>query len=88
MDVICPECGREFYIRTVIWADILSDVTRHQRGECPHCEEGMCFTCQYVPAEVFAEQGVTRGMLQRPSRSRERRSSPRRRLTKKPNYPF
>ena len=92
MDVICPECGREFYIETAVWENIISDVRTHQRRVCPHCGESMCFTCQYVPADIFTAQGVmrTRGMMPRPVRGRDRsrRPSPRRRLTQKPNYPF
>ena len=67
MDVTCPECGRGFFIVTDVWERLIEDVRDHQYGECPHCEERMCFTCQYVPADVFARQGATRSMMPRSS---------------------
>ena len=88
MDVICPECGREFFIESDVWASIVANAGAHQRGECPHCGEGMCFTCQYVPADIFVAQGVTRDMIPRPIRDRDRRPSSRRGPLRKPDYPF
>ena len=90
MDVICPECDREFYIGTGVWEDIVSDVSNHIRGECPNCGEGMCFTCQFVSADIFAAQGVRPSIIAQSPRSRERRPSrpPRRPTIRKPNYPF
>ena len=90
MNVICPECGREFFIESDVWASIVANAGAHQRGECPHCGEGMCFTCQYIPADVFAAQGASRGIIPRPSRERAARtpSRNRRSLIRKPDYPF
>lgn len=89
MHVICPECDREFFIPTDVWENIVSDVSTHQRRTCPNCGEGMCFTCEFVPAAIYTAQGVRRTVIPRPIRDRNRRPSrDRRSLIRKPDYPF
>lgn len=82
MNVTCPTCEEDFFISTEIWERMISNVHAHHFDDCPHCGDGLCYTCYFVPKSIFEEQRVS------PIPTTPKKNTKDRPIIQQPDYPF